>query len=129
MASKKRRSRPSRRSSRGKHRHGDSSTHDVKVVAERTFTPTTTWTVSRHTRPNGTGFWQLTEMSGRPFARERTDWPVVYDDGRVVYDRPEQIPARVREWCGHILWPYRNLSHTAIGAHAAAAHERHRSRS
>jgi hypothetical protein len=101
----------------------------VKVVAERTFTPTTTWTVSRHMRPNGTGFWQLTELSGRPMAHERTDWPVVYEDGRVAYDKPEQIPKRVREWCGRVLWPFRRLSSSALSVAVAQAHKRVRSRS
>lgn len=121
-----RRSRSSRRSRR---RHGNAPADSVKVVAERTFTPTTTWTVSRHTRPNGTGFWQLTELSGRPMARERTDWPVVYEDGRVSYDRPEKIPVRVREWCGRVLWPFRRLSSVALTAAAAQAHKRVSSRS
>jgi len=96
--------------------------HRLSIIAEKSFTPTTTWQVSWQPRSNGTGFWQLTELSGRPFARERTDWPVIYEDGRVAYDQPEQIPVRVREWCNHALWPYRSMSFSERTTAAAEAH-------
>lgn len=119
---KSRSSRSSRRSSRkgAARRHGN-AVPPVHLLAERSFTPTTTWSVSRHFRPNGTGFWQLTEVSGRPFTRERTDWPVIYEDGNVVYDRPEQIPVRVREWCRRVLLPYRRLAPSALAVATAQA--------
>jgi len=68
-----------------------------KVVADRLFDGRA-WTVTLHKRQNGTTFWQLTELAG-----SRTDWPVVHPDGTVVFDHPERLPARVREWARRMV--------------------------
>lgn len=55
------------------------------------------WTITRHTRDNGTKFFQLTELAGF-----RTDWPVCVN-GHVTYDRPEQLPEEIKVWVARIL--------------------------
>jgi hypothetical protein len=62
------------------------------------------WTISRHTRPNGTGYYQLTELAGRTtYAALRTDFPVIYENGNVVYDSPERLPKAVKDWTKKVL--------------------------
>ena len=80
-----------------------SPTGDVRVIADKLFGGVA-WTISRHTRPNGTGFWALMELAGK----NRQDYPVVRDDahGRiisVVYDHPERLPEAVKNWTERVL--------------------------
>jgi hypothetical protein len=69
---------------------------NVVVVGDKLFGGKA-WTISRHTRANGSGFWQLTEMAGF-----RTDWPS-YSNGHVTYDRPEALPQAVKSWVEKVL--------------------------
>jgi hypothetical protein len=73
------------------------SSSGVTTIADRLFDGKA-WTTTRHHRPNGTHFYQLTEMAGH-----RTDWPTWLPDGRVLYDRPQQIPSRVAAWVSRVV--------------------------
>lgn len=68
-----------------------------EVIGDRLFSGKA-WTLERVTRPNGTGFYQLTDLAG-----SRTDFPVVYHDGTVAYDNPERLPKSVRAWTERLL--------------------------
>ena len=87
----------------GQRRAARSPTEGTRVVADKLFGGVA-WTISRHTRPNGTGFWALMELAGK----NRQDYPVVRDDahGRiisVVYDHPERLPEAVKNWTERVL--------------------------
>jgi hypothetical protein len=71
----------------------------MHVISKRKF-GRKTWTLTRHVRDNGTGWTKLED--GEYFV----DYPVRYHDGRVVYDRPEAIPAAVRGWVSAALNRY-----------------------
>lgn len=73
---------------------------EVTVIADRLFDGKA-WTVSVHTRPNGTRFFQVTELAGA-----RTAWPTLGDDGVVQYDRSETLPFSVKVWVRKTLVEY-----------------------
>lgn len=68
-----------------------------EVIGDKLFSGKA-WSLDRVTRPNGTGFYQLTEMAGF-----RTDYPVLYHTGEIAYDKPGKIPKRVRDWANRII--------------------------
>jgi hypothetical protein len=67
------------------------------VIADELFDGKA-WTVSVHTRANGTRFYQLTELAGA-----RTDWPRLSESGVVEYDGPDVIPFAVKAWVRKML--------------------------
>lgn len=72
-----------------------------QLIAEKTL-KNQYWTLERVTRPNGTGFYQLTEFVGREVCKnrgywERTDCPVIHGF-TIAYDRPESLPDHIKNW-------------------------------
>lgn len=61
-------------------------------ISERKFGKSV-WALFRVFRSEGSPYTELREVNGW-----RVDYPVRYHDGRVVYDRPENIPLAVRVW-------------------------------
>jgi hypothetical protein len=67
-------------------------------IGERKFSDNR-WTLHRHTRENGSGFFSLCNFGGSGV----TDYPVFHYGSmtcldRVAYDRPESIPQSVQDW-------------------------------
>ena len=75
--------------------------HPIEIIGDKLFSGKA-WTLTRHVRANGTKFFQLTEMAGY-----RADWPVIYADGHVAFDRPEALPKAVKEWTTRLLYRFR----------------------
>lgn len=64
-----------------------------KVLGDKLFSGVA-WTIEIVARPNGTSYWQLTELAGKL----RTDFPTIHPGGSVAYDRPERLPTAVKSW-------------------------------
>jgi hypothetical protein len=75
---------------RARQTHGG---HIRQTLGDRVFSGVA-WTIERVTRPNGTGYFQLTELAGKG----RVDYPVLSRAYQFTYDRPENLPLVVKSW-------------------------------